>query len=131
MEVRIERPKRQRRVPVSPMLARSLQIRWNSFAGMRTTAEYSVSGIPRCSLSMSMSLSSKSDILSFSACYGAREPGVKWLKRQVLQTPSQPSAAYENHFKGYMLDARALDESAQARCYIWERETYLGFRRQR
>lgn len=56
--------------PVSPMVERSRQIRRNSELGIFTTALYSVSGIPRCSLSMSMSLSSKSLILSWSE--GAR-----------------------------------------------------------
>ena len=37
-----------------------LQMRWNSLEGIRTVAVYSVSGIPSCSLSMSISLSSKS-----------------------------------------------------------------------
>lgn len=37
-----------------------LQMRWNSCAGIRTVAVYSVSGMPSCSLSMSISFSSKS-----------------------------------------------------------------------
>ena len=40
-------------------------MRWNSADGIFTTALYSVSGMPRCSLSMSISLSSKSEILSW------------------------------------------------------------------
>lgn len=51
-------------IPVSPMLLRSLQILENSEDGMRTMAWYSESGIPRCSLSMSISFISKSAILS-------------------------------------------------------------------
>jgi len=49
---------------VSPMLLRSRQMRWNSELGIFTVAAYSVSGIPRCSLSMSINFSSKSEILS-------------------------------------------------------------------
>jgi hypothetical protein len=45
---------------VSPMLLRSLQMRAYSALGMRMVAEYSVSGMPRCSLSMSISLRLKS-----------------------------------------------------------------------
>ena len=48
------------------MLLRSLQILINSADGMRTMAWYSESGMPRCSLSMSMSFISKSAILSCS-----------------------------------------------------------------
>lgn len=43
-----------------------LQMRWNSEEGMRTTHWYSVSGIPRCSASISINLSSKLEILSSS-----------------------------------------------------------------
>lgn len=50
--------------PVSPMELRSRQMRWNSAEGMRTEAAYSVSGMPRFSLLMSMSLSSNSETLS-------------------------------------------------------------------
>jgi hypothetical protein len=46
------------------MLARSLQILANSAEGILTIAWYSASGIPRCSLSMSINFISKSAILS-------------------------------------------------------------------
>merc|ERR1719384_443464 len=46
-------------VTVSPMADRSRQMRWNSVAGISMTVSYSVSGIPSCSWSMSLSLSSK------------------------------------------------------------------------
>ena len=65
------------RAPVSPMLVRSLQMRMNSEEGILTTAEYSVSGMPRCSLSMSISFSSKSLILSWS---GGWRPGVRYAE---------------------------------------------------
>ena len=55
---------------MSPMLLRSLTMRAYSAAGMVTVALYSVSGMPRCSLSMSISLSSKSDTRSSSAGTG-------------------------------------------------------------
>ena len=61
-------------------------MRENSVAGMRTTAEYSVSGMPRCSLSMSISLSSKSEILSFSASGGT-------LEQQALDHPGNHASA--------------------------------------
>lgn len=56
-------------VPVSPMLLRSLQILANSAEGILTIAWYSASGIPRCSLSMSISFISKSEILSCAAIH--------------------------------------------------------------
>jgi len=46
------------------MLLRSLQILANSEDGILTMAWYSASGIPRCSLSISISFISKSEILS-------------------------------------------------------------------
>lgn len=58
--------------PVSPIEERSLQMRWNSAELILMVAAYSVSGMPRCSLSMSMSLSSNSEILSCSAGGGRR-----------------------------------------------------------
>ena len=51
--------------PVSPKVVKSRQILENSPDGMVTSALYSVSGIPRCSLSMTISLSSKSEIFSW------------------------------------------------------------------
>lgn len=45
------RPQQRTRlyIPDSDKAMRSLQIRWNSVAGMSIVAAYSVSGIPRCS----------------------------------------------------------------------------------
>jgi len=48
-------------VIVSPMVDRSRMMRWNSVADILIEALYSVSGMPRCSLSMSMSFISQSD----------------------------------------------------------------------
>ena len=53
-------------VTVSPMEDRSRQMRANSADGILTVALCSVSGMPRCSESMSMSFSSKSDTRSWS-----------------------------------------------------------------
>uniref|UniRef100_A0A7C9DUG3 Uncharacterized protein n=1 Tax=Opuntia streptacantha TaxID=393608 RepID=A0A7C9DUG3_OPUST len=50
---------------VSPILLRSLHILANSADGILIIAWYSASGIPRCSLSMSISFISKSAILSW------------------------------------------------------------------
>lgn len=61
--------------PVSPMDERSLQMRWNSPEFILMVAEYSVSGMPRCSLSMSMSLSSNSEMRSWSAARGGGRGG--------------------------------------------------------
>mmetsp|Transcript_24780 Transcript_24780/g.46604 ORF Transcript_24780/g.46604 Transcript_24780/m.46604 type:complete len:203 (-) Transcript_24780:19-627(-) len=52
-------------VQVSPRTWRSVMMRLNSLEGMRMVVLYSVSGMPRWSASMSMSLSSKSLILSW------------------------------------------------------------------
>ena len=51
-------------VTVSPMEDRSRQMRWNSEAGILIWHLYSVSGMPRCSESMSISFSSKSEMRS-------------------------------------------------------------------
>ena len=66
--------------PVSPMDDRSLTIRWNSPAGSFTVASYSASGMPRCSLSMSISFRSNSLSRSWSAgrC-GTRRGGAVWM----------------------------------------------------
>jgi len=50
---------------VSPNTPRSRMMRWNSVEGRRTLHLYSVSGMPRCSESISMSLSSNSEIRSW------------------------------------------------------------------
>ena len=52
-------------VTVSPRIERSRQIFWNSPEGMVTSELYSVSGMPRCSLSITMSIISKSEIFSW------------------------------------------------------------------
>jgi hypothetical protein len=75
-------------VTVSPMELKSAQIRLNSDEGIFTVAAYSVSGMPRCSESMSISLSSKSEILSWSV--GGRvwdcwvEGQGRWLVIRVI-----------------------------------------------
>lgn len=79
------------------MFVRSLQILWNSVAGIRTTAAYSVSGIPRCSLSMSMSLSSKSDIRSFST---HEQLSLAGQTRQVDVVRGDQSHLYHEHSRG-------------------------------
>eukprot|EP01139_Manchomonas_bermudensis_P011337 Amastigsp_a342613_36.p3 type:complete len:108 gc:universal Amastigsp_a342613_36:535-212(-) len=56
----------------SPRVSRSRQICWNSFDDMRTTAMYSVSGMPKRSESMSVSLSSKSETRRCSAASNIR-----------------------------------------------------------
>ena len=53
-----------RDIPDSDSALKSLQMRWNSAEGIEMVAAYSVSGMPRCSWSMSMSLMSYSLILS-------------------------------------------------------------------
>lgn len=53
-------------IPDSERAIKSLQIFWNSADGIEIVAEYSVSGIPKCSWSMSMSLISYSLNLSLS-----------------------------------------------------------------
>ena len=58
---------------VSPMVAKSLQMRWNSTDGILMVTAYSVSGIPKCSLSMSMSFNSKSEIFSWPASFRLRQ----------------------------------------------------------
>ena len=57
---------------MSPIDAKSLTILWNSPAGMRTVALYSVSGMPRFSLLMSISFSSNSDTRSWAAAAAPR-----------------------------------------------------------
>ena len=52
---------------VSPMVDRSRMMRWNSPEDMRTVAMYSVSGMPRCSLSMSISFMLNSEMRSDAA----------------------------------------------------------------
>jgi hypothetical protein len=69
-------------LPVSPMLLRSLQILINSEEGMRTMAWYSESGIPRCSLSISISFISKSAILSCSVHLHENHDGTGSKKRR-------------------------------------------------
>jgi len=51
-------------LPVSPKVLRLRTMRWNKPAGILTIALYSVSGMPRCSLSMSKSFNSKSETIS-------------------------------------------------------------------
>lgn len=70
---------------VSPMVARSLQILWNSPAGMVTLALYSVSGMARCSPSMSISLSSK---VALSPLSLESAPVAGSLKAMVTLSPS-------------------------------------------
>ena len=48
----------------SPMVVKSLHILWNSLDGILMTASHCCSGIPKCSLSMSISFISYSDALS-------------------------------------------------------------------
>merc|ERR1711935_1043165 len=60
------------------MEERSRQIRANSALGILTVAAYSVSGMPRCSESMSISFSSKSEILSWSVGWGGHGKEVSW-----------------------------------------------------
>jgi hypothetical protein len=50
---------------VSPTICRSRVMRWNSDAGILMVAVYSVSGMPRCSLSIAISRSSKSEMRSW------------------------------------------------------------------
>ena len=50
---------------VSPMLVRSRTMRWYSEDGILISAEYSWSGMPRCSDSMDMSFRSKSEMRSW------------------------------------------------------------------
>ena len=59
-------------IPDSDMAIRSVVMRLNSEAGMAMVAAYSVSGMPRCSWSMSMSLRSYSEILSVSELSNTR-----------------------------------------------------------
>ena len=67
-----------------PMVAKSLQMRWNSTDGILMVTAYSVSGIPKCSLSMSMSFNSEVEIFL----------GSSFRLRQSLTRPaSSPLAA--------------------------------------
>mmetsp|Transcript_85602 Transcript_85602/g.184796 ORF Transcript_85602/g.184796 Transcript_85602/m.184796 type:complete len:254 (-) Transcript_85602:24-785(-) len=60
-------------VQVSPSTARSRMMRWNSAEGMRMVQLYSVSGMPRCSDSMSISFSSNSETRSCRALSNVME----------------------------------------------------------
>ena len=80
-------------VTVSPMEERSRQMRWNSAEGIFTVAAYSVSGMPRCSESMSMSLSSKSEILSWSAIQKRRRIGRPGGARSASSVEVEPRVA--------------------------------------
>ena len=72
---------------VSPMVAKSLQMRWNSTDGILMVTAYSVSGIPKCSLSMSMSFNSKSEIFSWPASFRLVSPSLaRRLSRRVAVT---------------------------------------------
>lgn len=76
--------------PVSPMVDRSLTIRWNSAAGSFTVASYSASGMPRCSLSMSISFRSNWDTRSWSALGQGRGQRV-WIGHKAGPATSCPA----------------------------------------
>ena len=88
---------------VSPSTLRSRTMRWNSALGIVTVHLYSVSGMPRFSLSMSMSLSSKSE---------TRSPSV--LSKQNLTVSPSSSAriviwsSLPAHLSTLLMDTRFI-----------------------
>lgn len=101
-------------IPDSDSAFRSRQIRWNSAAGIETVAAYSVSGMARCSWSISISLMSYSLRRSVSALSNMRLTtsgessalSVKissfWAARRTLvkETKLMPSAMLRSHRYG-------------------------------
>ena len=76
----------------SPMVVRSRQMRMNSLEGILTTAAYSVSGMPRCSESMSINCKDRSGLAHGSHPGPASTPQ-KGGKGFVRSGPAAPRAA--------------------------------------
>ena len=89
-----------------------LQMRWNSLDGIRTVAVYSVSGMPSCSLSMSISFSSKSLMRSWFSLSNMNVIVSPWSSA-CTQAAGEASHA-SGCFLAFFLCARRLPGRASA-----------------